>query len=203
VNDSAHADAIIALYQRHALAWAADRGTSCVETPWLDRLRALIPPNPHILDIGCGAADPIARYLIENGATVTGIDSAPQMIALCAQKFPAQTWHIADMRTLSLNRTFDALIAWDSFFHLTPAHQREMFRIFRAHAASGAALMFTSGTQHGIALGSYAGEILYHASLDTEEYRALLTAHGFTVIAYQTEDPNCGRRTIWLTQRSA
>jgi hypothetical protein len=44
------------------------------------------------------------------------------------------------------------------------------------------------------------GEPLYHASLDSEEYRALLGANGFQTVAHIIEDPTCGRRTVWLAQ---
>jgi len=47
-------------------------------------------------------------------------------------------------------------------------------------------------------MGSFAGEPLYHASLDRDEYRALLNANGFDVVAHVAEDPTCGRRTVWL-----
>jgi hypothetical protein len=102
------------------------------------------------------------------------------------------------MRTLSLARRFDGILAWDSFFHLCPDDQRRMFSIFRDHAAPRAALMFTSGPAYGEAIGSYQGEPLYHASLDGAEYRALLSANGFEVMAHMVEDPNCGNHTIWL-----
>jgi hypothetical protein len=75
-----------------------------------------------------------------------------------------------------------------------------MFPIFKRHAAPRAALMFTSGTSHGVAMGTYQGEPLYHASLDPDEYRELLEAHGFDVIAHVVEDPTCGGHTIWLSQ---
>ncbi|MBN9262953.1 MAG: SAM-dependent methyltransferase, partial [Hyphomicrobium sp.] len=89
---------------------------------------------------------------------------------------------------------------WDSFFHLTVEDQRAMFAIFRAHAAPGAALMFTSGPAHGEAIGSYCGEPLYHASLDADEYTTLLKANGFEVVAHVVEDATCGGRTVWLAQ---
>ena len=68
------------------------------------------------------------------------------------------------------------------------------------HASPRAALMFTSGTSHGEATGSYRGEPLYHASLAPEEYRALLKTNGFRVVAHIAEDPDCGGRTVWLAQ---
>ena len=49
-------------------------------------------------------------------------------------------------------------------------------------------------------VGSYHGEPLYHASLAPEEYRSLLDAHGFEVVAHKSDDPDCGGHTIWLAQ---
>ena len=195
-----HADCIIDLYQRHALAWAGDRGSVLYEGAWLDRFLGLLPAGPRVLDIGCGSGQPIAAYLIDNGALVTGVDSSPAMLALCRARFPDGAWIAADMRALALGRRFDGILAWDSFFHLTPDAQRAMFPIFRGHAAARAALMFTSGPSLGEAIGSFRGEPLYHGSLDPAEYRSLLAANGFSVVAHVVEDPACGRHTIWLAQ---
>ena len=105
------------------------------------------------------------------------------------------------MRTLSLGRTFNGILAWDSLFHLCHDDQRQMFPIFRAHAAPRAALMFTSGPGYGEVIGTFENEALYHASLDGAEYRALLDENGFAIVAYIVEDPACGCHTVWLAQR--
>ncbi len=76
-----------------------------------------------------------------------GVDSSPTMISLCRRDFPERQWIVADMRTLALGRRFAGIVAWDSFFHLTYDDQRLMFPIFRAHAATGAPLLFTSGPE--------------------------------------------------------
>ena len=196
-------DDIIDLYERHARHWATDRGRALAgEEGWLRQFTRLLPPAATILDIGCGSAQPIARYLIEKGFAVTGVDASPTLISLCRERFPDRTWHAADMRHLALGTTFDGLLAWDSFFHLTPADQRDMFAVFKRHAAKGTALMFTSGGSLGESIGSYHGEPLYHASLSPEEYESLLDASGFRVVAYVTEDPGCGHHTVWLAQAS-
>ncbi len=195
------ADQIVSLYQRHAATFDRLRGRSLMEAPWLDRFLALLPARPSVLDIGCGAGEPIARYLIDRGCAVTGIDSAEPLIALCRERFPQQAWQVADMRELSLGRRFDGLVAWDSFFHLGHDDQRLMFPRFRQHAAEGAALLFTSGPEHGEAIGNFEGEPLYHASLAPEEYRRLLDENGFAVIDHVVEDAACGGHTIWLAQK--
>ena len=76
-----------------------------------------------------------------------------------------------------------------------------MFPIFREHSQPGAALMVTSGPAQGVAMGVYAGEPLYHASLAPDEYRALLEVNDFSLVEHAVEDPNCGGHTIWLAQR--
>jgi SAM-dependent methyltransferase len=200
---SSEAEGIVDLYQRKALDWVRKRehGGGLMEQAWLDRFRALMPPKGSVLDIGCGSAVPIARYLIETGHSVTGVDTSSTFIGLCRERYPAQEWLLADMRTLALARPFDGILAWDSFFHLTPDDQRRMFPVFRKHAAVGAALMFTSGTGHGDRIGSFEGEPLYHGSLDPAEYRSLLDQHGFRVVSHVVEDVSCGRHTIWLARR--
>ena len=195
------ADRIIGLYERHAHAFDAGRGQSLIERLWLDRFLALVPRGGSVLDLGCGAGEPIARHLIAAGREVTGVDASPTMIALCQSRFPDERWIVADMRGLSLRRRFDGILAWDSFFHLRADDQREMFAVFRGRAAPGAALLFTSGPRAGVALGTFQGEPLHHASLDPDEYRALLAAHGLTVVAHVAEDPACGAHTVWLARR--
>jgi hypothetical protein len=144
--------------------------------------------------------EPIAQYLLKAGHHVVGIDSSPSLIRMCRTRFPTAEWLVADMRQLALGRRFDALLAWDSFFHLNVDDQRAMVARFAAHALPAAPLMFTSGPAHGEAIGSCFGEPLYHASLDPDEYRELLSTSGFFVVQYLAEDPACGGHTVWLAQ---
>jgi len=192
---------VIEIYQRHAVAWSRDRGDRLFEQGWLHRFVALLPAQHRtVLDIGCGFGVPTAQYFIERGRQVSGVDSSGAMIAMCVDRFPEHQWHIADMRTLTLGRTFGGILAWDSFFHLPAGDQRRMFAIFKQHAAPSAVLMFTSGPSAGEQIGSYRGESVYHASLDSAEYRTLLADNGFDVVAHVVEDPTCGLHTIWLAR---
>jgi trans-aconitate methyltransferase len=196
------AERIIEIYERHADAWvdARLREGSFYEREWLDRFCALIPPGGSVIDMGCGAGEPIARYVSERGYAITGIDSSPAMIAKFRARLPGQQAFVSDMRALSLGRLFHGILAWDSFFHLSHEDQRRMFSVFQAHAAPGGALMFTSGPAYGEAIGLLEGEPLYHASLDATEYRKLLEDSGFGIVATLAEDHACGGRTVWLAQ---
>jgi hypothetical protein len=119
---------------------------------------------------------------------------------MCKDRFPDQEWVVADMRMLSLDRRFDGILAWDSFFHLSPEDQRPMFPIFRRHARAKAALMFTGGHLHGLIISTFQGEPLYHGSLDGAECRWLLLDNAFEIVSHLVEDPDCGQHTVWLAQ---
>lgn len=194
---------VIDVYQRHGLAWAGRRGDNLLEKPWLDRFCALLPAGAAVLDIGCGSGLPIARELTRRGFDITGVDGTPTMLTQFKHNLPGVAAELVDMRHLALGQRFAGLLAWDSFFHLSPKDQRDMIPRFQAHAAPGAALMLTSGDAEGEAIGELEGDPLYHGSLDPEEYRSLLAAAGFVVIAHTAKDPACGDRTIWLAQQSS
>ena len=195
------AGSVIDAYQRHGAAWATLRGTALVEAGWLDRFGALLPSGGSVLDLGCGSGLPLAGELVRRGHAVTGVDAAPTMLALFRRNLPGIEAIRGDMRALALGRRFAGLLAWDSFFHLSPVDQRGMFARFQAHALPGAPLMFTSGDHEGEAIGELEGDPLYHGSLDPAEYRAMLNATGFDVVAQVGRDPTCGERTVWLARQ--
>ena len=192
---------IIEIYKKHARAWTELRCNFLYEKAWLDHFLALIPQHSEILDLGCCSGKPIADYLIQHDHKITGVDSSDVMIEMAQQNFPEQHWLQADIRTVEFDQKFNAILAWDSFFHLTPDDQRQMFRQFARFAQQGTVLMFSSGPSHGEAIGDLFGDALYHASLAPEEYRALLKQSGFKVIKMVAEDVECTGHTVWLVQK--
>ena len=129
---------------------------------------------------------------------MTGVDSSPTMISLCRSRLPDHGWVVADMRRLSLGRRFDAILAWDSFFHHDHDDQRGMFAVFGEHSSADAVLMLNTGPGHGEGVGSYRGDPLYHASLAPAEYVTLVNGIGFEVIERAANDARAGGRTVWL-----
>lgn len=198
-------DRIIDLYERTATLWDTERHRHRIdgERRWIQRFLSHVTPGAGVLDLGCGSGEPIAADIVAAGRPATGIDSAPSFISLCQHRFPEQEWIVADMRQLDLGRIFGGILAWHSMFHLTPEDQESMFPLFARHAAPGAPLMFTSGPERGVRIGSWQGEPLYHASLDTSEYNALLAKNGFEVIDHVVEDAQCGGATVWLAKRAS
>lgn len=191
----------VAFYRTHAAEFDAERSRELCEKPWLDAFLAQVPKGGSVLDLGCGAGDPIKSYIAGQGFALTGLDSTPAFIELARERLPDCEWIEADMREFDLARRFDGIIAWHSFFHLTAQAQRDCIRCLAAHASANAVLMFTSGPEHGEAVNPLYGEPLYHASLSPDEYRELLAKQGFSVLRHVAEDPECGHATVWLAKR--
>jgi len=183
-----------------------NRSKNLIEKEYLDLIVKAIPASSSILDLGCGAGDPIAKFFIEKGYDLTGIDGSKKMMDLFLKKFPPAKFPnanfiFADMRKIKLRQKFDAIIAWDSFFHLTQDDQRKMFEIFESQIKLSGILLFTSGPEAGEIWSDNNGENLYHASLSKKEYQELFEKFGFEVVRYKEEDPDCQGHTVWMGRK--
>ncbi len=192
-----------ATYERQAEAWDRARNRSLFERAWLERAVADVPPGGSVLDLGCGGGEPIASWLIAQGYDVTGVDFAAPMLRIAKRRFPDARWVLADMTTLSLGCSFDAVIGWGSFFHLTQQAQRAALPRIADHVAEGGRLLLTVGPADGEITGTVAGETVYHSSLAPDEYKAILETAGMQCEDFVPEDPECTGHTLLLARRKA
>ena len=188
------------VYEANAAAWDAQRSRALFERGWLDRFLGAMPPGGTVLDLGCGAGEPIARYLVRQGRAVCGLDFAPAMLALARERMPEQRWIEGDMRGLDLPERFAGILGWDSFFHLSPDEQRALIPRLARHLAPGGALMLTVGPEAGEPIGRVCDEPVYAASLDPQEYRERLAAVGLDLEAFAPEDPEAHGHSVLLAR---
>lgn len=187
-----------AVYDANAARWDGERSRTLFEKPWLDRLLAHLPAGGRVLDLGCGAGEPIARHLIERGFAVTGIDFSGAMLEIARSRFPEGRWIERDMRSLDLGERFDGMVAWDSFFHLTRDEQREIIPRLARHLLPGGAMLLTVGPNDSEALGRVGDGTVYHASLSPAEYADRLKAAGLMVESFTADDPACAGHSVLL-----
>lgn len=192
----------LAVYDAVAEDWDAGRTEVGAEGPWLGRLLDVLPRKARVLDVGCGSGRPIAAAMLAAGHRVTGLDFAPAMIDLARRWFPQGDWRLADMRKLDLRGGFDAVIAWDSFFHLTPDEQRAVLPRLATALEPGGWLLFTSGPAAGEAWGQVAGRDVWHASLDPDDYRIACARVGLPAMTFVPQDPLAGGHSVWFGQKT-
>lgn len=176
------------------------RSRELFEKPYLDLVISYLKPDAKILDLGCGMGEPIGKYFIDKGYNFTGIDGSHKLIELARTRFPKAEFIVQDMREVKLNEKFDLVIAWHSLFHLSREEQKSMFKTFENLINKQGILLFTTGHENGEVWSDNGSEILYHSSLDPEEYKKLLEEHNFEIIKYAVEDEECGGATVWIAR---
>lgn len=140
-----------------------------MENFYLNLIQKYTQPKGKILDVGCGTGEPIARFLLEKGYQLTGIDASKKMIALCKKRFPEGKWLLADMRTLELQEQFHVVIVCHSFFHLPHDDQRTTLKLLATFVSQNGLLIFTTGPEYDEVWSENGGHDLYHASVSSEE----------------------------------
>lgn len=188
-------DAIIDWFDAHRSKELA------MEKFYLDFILKHIPVGGSILDVGCGTGEPLAKFFIEQGFKVMGIDASEKMIELCEKRFPSASWILADMRSIKLPDQFDLVIAWHSFFHLPPTDQEPTLKNLLSYVKKNGLFVFTSGYEASEEWGVNADYDLYHASLSSEDYEKILKEAGFKVLVHKIKDPDCGDATVWIAKK--
>ena len=133
-------------YDVIASRYAANRDTFEISDV-LDEFRALVRPAGSVLDAGCGAGVPVARFLIDSGFSVTGIDVSDTMLELAAVNVPEARLLKLDMTNLGSfdEASFDGVIACYSLIHVPMESHRSVIEGFARLLKPGGALLFSSG----------------------------------------------------------
>lgn len=190
-----------AVYDANGAAFDARRLRVLYERDWLERFLAHLPKGGRVLDLGCGAGEPIARFLVEQGCDLVGLDFSTTMLAIARARFPDARFVEGDMRELALGELFSGIVAWDSFFHLTKDEQRDLIPRLAAHLAPGGAFLATVGPDESEGVGRVFDGPVYHASLSPADYAARFAAAGMRIERFVAEDPDCDRRSVILAVR--
>jgi SAM-dependent methyltransferase len=161
------------------LAWYVPR-PSTARLHYLHRLLTLLTPGARVLELGCGAGVPCTQALIKHGFNVTGVDISSAQIALAREHVPQATLVHADMTSLSFKPgTFDAIVAFYSFFHLPREEQGMMVQKISHWLKEGGWLLFNLATDEGDQMmEDWLGEKMFWSGLGVEGNRKMLEEDG-------------------------
>jgi 2-polyprenyl-3-methyl-5-hydroxy-6-metoxy-1,4-benzoquinol methylase len=171
------------------------------ERAWLDRLIMPLPREAAILDLGCGAGEPIDRYLIDCGFQIVGIDNRAALIDLARTRFPRQRWILGDMRTIALDEDFAAVLAWESLHHLSRADQAVMAERAAGWLKPGGRLLFSVLPADEDDLEGFRPGSRFRDDLSAADYSAALTRHGLIEMAHVENDRSCKGAGVWLIRK--
>jgi len=181
-------------YDRIAEAWCRNRRERAErrfrEKALLDLLLGPLPAGGRVLDVGCGCGVPIASYLVDRGFRVTGLDGSPRLLDLARRAVPGAAFVQGDMRTAEPDGPFDALVAWDSVFHVRRSEHTTLFARFHGWLRPGGRLLVSLGGSAGEFTSAMHGESFFYSGHDPPEALRVIEASGFAIEHWEVDDPS-------------
>ncbi|MFN2484971.1 MAG: trans-aconitate 2-methyltransferase [Candidatus Limnocylindria bacterium] len=175
---------VAAGYDRIAQRYLAWSGPSVVRREQLDRLLALLSRGSRVLELGCGAGEPVTRELSELHP-VTAVDVSSTQLALAASGAPKATLIQADMSTLDLpEQTFDAVVAFYSMTHVPRDRHAGLLARIAGWLRPGGLFFATMGASdnpddYG---DDWLGAPMFWSHFDADTNRALVQAAGLDLV---------------------
>ncbi|MEX0682775.1 MAG: class I SAM-dependent methyltransferase [Dehalococcoidia bacterium] len=132
-----------------------------------------------VLDAGCGTGR-VGRELARRGVDVVGVDIDAEMLETARRKAPEVDWRLADLATVDLARTFDAIVmAGNVMIFLTPGTEGAVVASMARHLRTDGQLI--------------AGFQLVADRLSLERYDEIAASAGL-VLAERWSTWDCG---VW------
>lgn len=194
-------------YDNIAEKWQKERATAAQkgfrERQFLDQLTVPLHRGAAVLDVGCGCGMPIMDYLIGRGFQLTGLDASVRMLVLARAVAPDATLIQGDVRTAEPGSTFDAIVAWDSIFHIPRGDHSAIFNKFRSWLKPGGRLLVSLGGSASEDFTSEMfGETFYYSGHDPSEALTILKEAGFEVEHWEVDDSSSRGHIAILAVRS-
>lgn len=162
---------------------------------YVDRVLEGLPAGAKVLDLGCGTGEPVAKYVVERGFRVTGVDESSEMLRFARKAVPKAELIHADIVTVDLEDTFDGAVAWDSMFHVERKHHAAIYRKLANALRTGRRVLLSVGGSapteaegEGFTSEMY-GQTFYYSGFAPEVTRELIEAAGFEIELWEVDDP--------------
>lgn len=171
-------------YNAIATEWdAARRSFSGSEQRYVETLLDGLPVPASILDVGCGTGRPMAEYVLERGHRITGIDQSEDVLAIARERFPQATWVHSRIEDYQCDGACDAVICWDSIFHIDRAHhERILTGLFRSLRPGGRIMLTVGGSEHPAFTDTMFGHEFYYDSHPPDRVVSMMKAIGYEIL---------------------
>jgi ubiquinone/menaquinone biosynthesis C-methylase UbiE len=164
---------------------------------------SLLPPAGDVLDVGCGAGVPVARFLVRAGFKITGVDVSSSMLELARVHVPEASFVKMDMRQLGFDAgCFDGICAFYSLFHVPREEHLKVLVGFNRLLRQGGILLFSTGSGAWEGVEDFHGARMFWSHPDREVTRQLVTDAGFAVIMSEVLEHG-GEEHFWVVARKS
>jgi SAM-dependent methyltransferase len=168
----------------------------------LEHFVSELEPGSRILDVGCGAGEPVDSFLTDHGCNVIGIDISPKQIELARKNVRGGLFEIRDMQDLAEGQfAVDGVVSFYAIFHTPRESHAETLKKLASFLPQGGRLLVTMGAGAWEGEEEFYGEPMRWSHFGAERNRQLVEAAGFEVLSDEIEDEGGERHQIILGAR--
>ncbi len=168
-------------YNKIAESYYANRDLNKFERE-LEKFIKMLPENAHVLDAGCGAGIPTAKFLTERGLKVTGIDISKKMLELASKNVPLGNFLQMDMNDINFEpNVFDGIISVYSLFHIPKRKHASIYEKFYTVLKPGGKLLINTGINDSEGLSDFFGVPMFWSNLDPKKTLEVIKNVGFDI----------------------
>lgn len=193
------------IYNGFAKTYEENRGFFDISEILNSFYSQLAMENGHLLDLGCGAGEPVARYFVDRSWTVTGVDFSEQMLELATTYVPEMKTLHADITDVEFeSKQFNAITASYSLFHVPAIKHVVLFEKIHQWLRPDGKALFTYATQEYTGSKEFDGykkfmeQELFYSHKTPDALYADLENIGFNIDS--ADYRNIGNETfLWVT----
>jgi SAM-dependent methyltransferase len=183
---------------------------------YVDKILEGLPPGARVLDLGCGTGKPIARYIVQKGFRLIGVDQSEKMLEIARTVVPEAVFIHSDMVSLELADKFAAAVAWDSVFHVERKYHSAIYRKIAGSLETGGRLLLSVGGSDAVEseqdsadenqaaegfTSEMFGHTFFYSGYEPRVARELLEAEGFAVEVWEVDDPSARGHIAVIARR--
>ena len=197
------------IYDEFAETYDSNRGLFNISDVLDSFYGQLKPGQGSLLDLGCGAGEPVARYFIDQGWDVTGVDFSQRMLQLAFKYVPEMRTINSDMLDVDFDvNQFNAITATYSLFHIPATAHAVLFEKMHRWLCPGGGALFTyatsayTGSEEFDGYKTFMDKELYYSHKSPENLYADLKQTGFSINSREYRNIG-GEDFLWVTVKKA
>jgi len=157
-----------------------------------------LPAKGRVLDAGSGTGIPIARYLVQTGFEVFGIDFSKEMVSVARKNVPGATFQQMNMIALDLPpESFDGVISTYAIIHVPREAHAGIFQSFHRVLKPGGAMLVSVASWAWEEFADYMGVDMFWSHFDPVKTESLIIEAGFE-IEFSRDVETGGEKHHWV-----
>jgi len=160
-----------------------------------------LPENAKVLDAGSGTGIPIARYLVQAGFDVTGIDLSKGMVSTAGKNVPGATFQRMNMTAIDFPpESFDGLISCYAIIHVPREEHAGIFQSFHKILKPRGVMLLSVASWAWEEVADYLGVDMFWSHYESSKTESLIRDAGF-VIEFGRTIESGGETHHWVLAR--